>query len=140
MVLSVVFTALLAQAAPTKTVKVIKSSGPAKARTQMSQAQLDAEARVEDQKLRCADDPAACAGASAPDKSKELSAKEDALRRKELELAEREEALRKKQEEDKDEKEKSEKARAEQKKHLEKQSKQLDSMMQGIGGALSGDE
>lgn len=123
----------------TKDVKVIKSNRAVKSVAAKTQAELDAEARAEDLKLRCADDPAACDGAS-PAKSKDLSAKEEALRRKEAELAEREEALRKKQEEEKEEKDKVEKQRAEQKKQIEKQGKQLENVMQGLGGALAGEE
>lgn len=143
MLLSFALAAVLTQAPQkpaAKDVKVIKSNRATKSVAAKTQAELDAEARAEDLKLRCADDPAACDGASPDAKSKDLSAKEEALRRKEAELAEREEALRKKQEDEKDENEKTEKQRAEQKKQVEKQAKQLENVMQGLGGALAGEE
>lgn len=139
MILALAITAALSQAPAKKDVQVIKSNRAAKAVAAKTQAELDAEARAEDLKLRCAEDPTACSGASPDAKSKELTAKEEALRRREAELAEREEALRKKQDEEKEEKEKLEKQRAEQKKHVEKQGKQLEQMMQGLGGALAGE-
>lgn len=131
---------VLAQAPAKKDVQVIKSNRAAKAVAAKTQAELDAEARAEDLKLRCAEDPAACSGAAPDAKAKELTAKEEALRRKEAELAEREEAMRKKQEEEKEEKEKLDKQRAEQKKHVEKQAKQVEQLMQGMGGALAGED
>lgn len=134
---SVLLVALLTQApspAPAKGgVKVIKSDR-SKVIAAKSQAQLDAEARAEDQRLRCAEDPSAC-GATTPE-AKELSAKEDALRRKEAELAAREEALKKKEEEEKEQKEKQ----AQQRKQVEKQVRQLEQNMQGLNGALAGEE
>lgn len=138
MVLTLAASLLLAQA-PAKEVKVLKSNRAAKAVAAKTQAELDAEARAEDLKLRCEEDPAACSGASGEAKSKALTEKEEALRRKEAELAEREEALRKKQEEEKEEKEKTEARRAEQRKAVEKQSKQVQQMMEGLGGALAGE-
>jgi hypothetical protein len=139
MIFALALAATLSQA-PAKEVKVIKSNRAARTVAAKTQAELNAEARAEDLKLRCAEDPAACNGASPDAKSKELTAKEEALRRKEAELAEREEAMRKKQEEEKEEKEKTEKQRAEAKKHVEKQAKQLEQTMQGLGGALAGEE
>lgn len=126
-------------AAPPKEpqVKVIRSN-KSKVIAAKTQAELDAEARLEDQRLRCEEDPAAC-NAAKPD-AKQLADREAALKKKEAELAEREEALKKKQEEEKDEKEKQAKAQAEQKKHLEGQSKQVQQLMQGLGGALAGEE
>lgn len=134
--LLVLVSALLTQApsAPAKGgVKVIKSDR-SKVIAQKTQAELDAEARAEDQKLRCADDPSACGTAKAD--PKELTAKEDALKRKEAELAAREEALKKKEEEEKEQKEKQ----AQQRKHVEKQVRQLEQSMQGLNGALAGEE
>jgi Skp family chaperone for outer membrane proteins len=134
---SVLLLALLTQApsaAPSKGgVKIIKSDR-SKVIAAKTQAQLDAEARAEDQRLRCAEDPSAC-GTTKPE-SKELSAKEDALRRKEAELAAREEAVKKKEEEEKEQKEKQ----AQQRKQVEKQVRQLEQNMQGLNGALAGEE
>jgi hypothetical protein len=127
-----------APAQPAPKVKVEKGTARAKALTQKTQAELDAEAKREDEKLRCADDPSTC-GQTGEGRAKELSAKEQALRAKEAELAAREEALRKKQEEEKDEKEQEEKRKTEQKKQVDQQGKQIQQIMQGLGGALSGE-
>lgn len=135
--IALLVSALLTQAkvAPTKPqVKVIRSS-PAKAVAAKTQAELDAEARLEDQRLRCEEDPSGCTAAK-PD-ARQLAEKEAALKKKEAELAEREDALRKRQDDERDEKEKQQ---AEQKKHLERQSKQVQQLMQGLGGALAGEE
>lgn len=76
MILALAVTAALAQAPAKKDVQVIKSNRAAKTVAAKSQAELDAEARAEDLKLRCAEDPAACSGQSPEAKSKELTAKE----------------------------------------------------------------
>ena len=124
-------------------VKVIKSTKAARPVDAKTQAELDAaEARAEDTKLRCAEDPDACSGKATEAKANDAAnkAREEALARKEAELAEREEALRKKQEEEKEEKEKVRRAQAEQKQQVEKQTKQVEQVMQGLTGAMSGEE
>lgn len=138
--LTVLASLLVAQAPaqPAGKVKVEKGTARAKALAQKTQAELDAEARREDERLRCADDPSAC-GQTGDGRAKELTAKEQALKAKEAELAAREEALRKKQDEEKESKEQDEKKRAEQKKQTEQQGRQIQQLMQGLNGALDGE-
>jgi hypothetical protein len=136
MFFAMVVAATLSQAAAQET-KVIHTRRAAKTMAARTQAELDAEARAEDVKRRCGD---ASAGGKGTPHAKALNTKEEALRLKEAELAAREEAIRKKQDEGKEVNEKTEKERAEAKKLVEKQAKQLQQTMQGLNGALAGEE